>query len=51
MKVSPAEKARLVYAIYALLPRDGSADAKSELELQLVEATRIGQLGRYVSRP
>ena len=51
MKVRPADKAGLVYALYAQLLRDGSAEAKSELELEVVEAVRIGQLSSYVSRP
>ena len=49
-KVRPADKASLVYALYALLLRDGSAQARSELELQVVEAARVGQLGSYVRR-
>lgn len=51
MKVRPADKAGLVYVLYAQLLRDASAEAKSELELEVVEAARIGQLRSYVSRP
>ena len=50
MKVRPADKAGLVYVLYAQLLRDASAEAKSELELEVVEAARMGQLSSYVSR-